>query len=764
MWSRLTESQLSVQALDNEMMESDSPSLSPAAAPGSFSLSVLPSTLSSSNSAQPPLLKLNLEDFILDDATDLSSWNSILNSQLEQGLWTEHGGLGLEHGVSEYGRVRLPPYRPHLPPFVASAAATGEMVMTYTDGCENVSEGESLAAAVVPVAKVARMPPERKKKIEKLSGPLEKNSFSLTNDAGSAAAAADIGDASVDESFAKTGICYDSSTNKAVMNGVKLDIVSNFFGCYWRNGNQSILAFPHARNLPDTDYITLLDNPDLGYNSRTTSDAVRIRVTLPPGMDRSTVFFVAHICEVASMRSARDVVGIKSTNEAVLEASNLGPPVAIAHMPPIDGEDRRNKAGTSSAAAAAAGDKAQVIEMKPMRHFAWKYTASVGSQRQKLDFTKRPIQSIAEAHNHKYSLTFCVRAYTNNKSVRPKLKGRRSRAGSGTSNAKCDESTCVCIGAVQSPAFFIGSTRNLKLRGTLKPTAPAIKEKRPAPNNTTNLYAAGNSSAVSGNAKRLKKSTAMPRKHGGDKASRPIGSDGATDRVVNGTASSSIGTRSLVGESQTNGMAMPISREENHIFEPEANLAISFVSANPAAVQLSDDNKLEWSNVGEHRDVGIVRSGYLTQASLRDHDVPEIFSTGKSDGCHGDEELIGGSGKETNALTTPNSSGLALAAKESSNSRSLTGKCSKGSASMIDAGEAVGSGGSNGLDPERGHLHCKLAELEVGDFELGAFEPYKLAHVGKNKKCLRAHQKLIAGLRDNLWTQVRKLFKPQKRC
>ena len=88
---------------------------------------------------------------------------------------------------------------------------------------------------------------------------------------------------------------FDPTTNKAVITGVDLTIESNFFGCYWRNGNHSILAFPHVRDAPEMDYLAMLKDSTSQHNPRMTSDFVRLRVKLPPHLDRSKISFVGCI-------------------------------------------------------------------------------------------------------------------------------------------------------------------------------------------------------------------------------------------------------------------------------------------------------------------------------------------------------------------------------------------------------------------------------------------------------------------------------------
>ena len=168
---------------------------------------------------------------------------------------------------------------------------------------------------------------------------------------------------------------------------------------------------------------------------------------------------------MSRVRDARSIVGPQSSSLADLEASELGPPGAIEAMP--------------AAATRAVGPSGELIKLKPMRHFAWKYAGKVGSHRGKQSLTKNPFRIVTEARNHKHALTFAVRAYYNRHV--DSLKKGAAKAGKLSGKQKEVRQDSLkpgpewhCIGR-WSPAFMIGSTRNLKLSGATP------KRRRPRP-------------------------------------------------------------------------------------------------------------------------------------------------------------------------------------------------------------------------------------------------------------------------------------------
>ena len=260
------------------------------------------------------------------------------------------------------------------------------------------------------------------------------------------------------------------STNAAAIPGVAVSFASDFFGCYWRNAKKSLLAFPHARDRPGVDYVSLLRNKCQGeYHTKNRSvvpattavasattpsskgavpakvasslkkkasglppfcsDCVRLRLVLPPHINHDYIQIVAHFQKVADIPPADTIAGKHNAQAAAADLAKAGPPAATGQILPSLGVGNDNS-----------GCCHFVVELKPQMHGTWKCNMQIGSHRGKGSLTHNPLMTVHASKAYKNAVALHVRIMYH--------------AVSSTS--------AFCIASFQSPGFMVSSTRTLQ--------------------------------------------------------------------------------------------------------------------------------------------------------------------------------------------------------------------------------------------------------------------------------------------------------------
>ena len=144
-----------------------------------------------------------------------------------------------------------------------------------------------------------------------------------------------------------------------------------FFFSTGRNGNLSILAFPHVKNLPNKNYVELKTAKGWGSSDkRTMSDAIRLRVVIPAHMDRTCVSLSAHF-QLIHQHPLEATKAAATTTPASTGTLPRSPLLLSSVMDGGGGGD-------------GIGGVEEVVELLPATRSTWKYTGGVGRHRGKV--------------------------------------------------------------------------------------------------------------------------------------------------------------------------------------------------------------------------------------------------------------------------------------------------------------------------------------------------------------------------------------------
>ena len=158
---------------------------------------------------------------------------------------------------------------------------------------------------------------------------------------------------------------------------VYLELMTPLFGCYWRNCNNSLLAFPSILNQPTLDYVRYKETNNKKSYIDTRGDELKVLIRVPPELDHRNVYITAWMRPVCDLGKPL-----------------IGTPLAISPL--------------ISSSSSTLTDNSVVVSLRPRRKDksrwnCWKY-----------DGTSIVSQSIHIAcdiidHKHIFSCVFCVK-------------------------------------------------------------------------------------------------------------------------------------------------------------------------------------------------------------------------------------------------------------------------------------------------------------------------------------------------------------------
>ena len=204
---------------------------------------------------------------------------------------------------------------------------------------------------------------------------------------------------------------------------VYLELMTPLFGCYWRNRNNSLLAFPSILNQPTLDYVRHKETNSKKASNTVSGDKLKVLVRVPPELDHRNVYITAWMRPVCDLGKPL-----------------IGTPLAISPL--------------ISSSSSTLTDNSVVVSLRPRRKDkpgkmdCWKYDGPVGNTRDKSSYT-HPLRIQPSSGS-----TPIVHQFENMIAVEIAIFYSTTEDLFGP--------TSVEIARIQSTGFFVGSTRNLR--------------------------------------------------------------------------------------------------------------------------------------------------------------------------------------------------------------------------------------------------------------------------------------------------------------
>eukprot|EP00946_MAST-07B_sp_MAST-7B-sp1_P003662 g3662.t1 len=257
--------------------------------------------------------------------------------------------------------------------------------------------------------------------------------------------------------------------DKAALPGFGVSITTRLFGCYARNKNNTLLAFPHVKGCPELDHTSAYFRVSAAKNSKTggtdqssktggtdqsskaggtyrrlllprnisKGDKVDVCVQIPPEYDEtSQLFLTARICRVNT--TSGDV------------STRVGQQKLLEEIKTPQGESVTITEGPYALESAPVGGDSPHHFTLALLPKAWKYVGSSGHMKGKLGYTKSVFDDTKKAESIGSMACLMVTVFSTDKCA-------------AESSSKSKQPTRVtCVACIRSTAFFIVSTRHVR--------------------------------------------------------------------------------------------------------------------------------------------------------------------------------------------------------------------------------------------------------------------------------------------------------------